>query len=82
MQNRQNQQRQQLQEHKTRRSWCRREAVTAAERHPHQNITLEDIDAHGHLKGVLLSGVLGHILQACQLALVRLLMEFGNACRQ
>lgn len=41
----------------------------------HQNITLEDVDAHGHLKGVLLSGILGHILQACQVVPARLLVE-------
>lgn len=32
-------------------------------RNTDQNVTLEDIDPHGHLKGVLLSGVLGHSLE-------------------
>ena len=32
----------------------------------HQDVTLEDIDAHGCLKGVLLSGILGNRLQSGQ----------------
>ena len=53
--------------------WMLAGAAIATE--AHQNITLEDVNTHGHLKGVLLSGMLGHALEVSQIFFLWLLLK-------